>query len=159
MTGIVIPYRGMPIETLRPIAESWAKDACGSQYGIEITADGHLADLERLSNSPSSALLVLVQAAPVGYIGIEFWQNPLGSELVASEKYWYVLPDARGRDSFRLLREAKKCAKQAGASYMFFTASRLAGTEHDRVCRLYEHMGFRAFETTYITSLDAEKGA
>lgn len=158
MQGVIIPYRNMPIEALRPVAEAWAKEACGQQFGIEINADAHLLDLDRLANSPTSALLVLVQAVPVGYIGIEFWQNPLGSELAASEKYWYVAPQARGRDSIRLLKEARKYAKQVGAAYMFFTASKLASESHDAVCKLYEHNGFKAFETTYIAHLGDEKG-
>lgn len=116
--------------------------------------ESYLADLDRLANSPTTALLVLVKGGPVGYIGIEFWPSPLGPERMACEKYWYVIPEARGRDGIRLIRTAMAYAAEAGATHMMFTASRLAGDMHDRVCRLYEAMKMKPFETTYIASLD-----
>jgi len=158
MAGIVIPYRGFPIETLRPVVEAWEKEYHGDQFGIELTVDASLADLLRLANGPMSALLVLVQGGPVGYIGIDFWPNPAGPGLMASEKYWYVMPEARGRDSLKLLKSARDYARQAGASKMLFTASRMASNLHDKVCRIYEHMGMRHFETTYCCDLSQEKG-
>lgn len=152
--SIVIPYRNFPIETLRPIAEAWQREAQGNAFGIGTNVDGHLADLARLANSPTTALLVLVKGAPVGYLGIEFWPNPMGTELLANEKYWYVIPEARGRDSIKLIRTAMQYAKAAGVFKMFFTASRLASEMHDKVCRLYEAMKMQPFETTYVASLD-----
>ena len=153
MTGIVIPYRNLPVELLRPIAEAWSKEANGNRFGVDIDVDAHLADLQRLIVDSAAALLVLVQGGPAGYMGIEFFQSPLGNQLVASERYWYVMPQARGRDSLLLVKEARRFARQAGAAYMLFSASHLASDSHDGVCRLYEHMKMVKFETTYLDRL------
>jgi len=158
MNGIIIPYRNFPIETLRPIAEAWKKESHGDEFGIEIDIDAHLADLSRLANSPNTELFVLLKGVPVGYIGIEFWTNSLGHELMAKEKYWYVIPDARGRDSLRLLKKAAQYAKEMGAVGMLFTASALASDMHDQVCRVYEAMRMRKLETVYMHSLSEDKG-
>jgi len=158
MNGVVIPYKNLPIELLRPIAIAWQQEARGNALGIDIDVERHLADLARLSADPHCLLLVLMQGRPVGYMGMEFFASPVGKDIVANEHYWYVMPEARGRDSVMLLREARRFAREAGANYMLFNASRLASDLHDDVCRLYEHFKMEPFETTYLDRLDAGKG-
>lgn len=153
MNSVILPYRGMPIELLRPVAQAWSEEARGNSFSIDINVESHLADLSRLANSPSSLLLVLYNGKPSGYIGLEFWPNPLGNGLMASEKYWYVMPDSRGRDSIKLLKAAIEQAQQNGAGTVFFTASRMASDLHDKVCKIYEHFDMIPFETTYALKL------
>jgi hypothetical protein len=157
----IINYRGMPILLLRPVAEEWAKEAQGNAFGLETNIDLHLEDLHALANRPESILLVLVgeKGLPVGYLGLHFFKNKLGHELIAEEKYWFISPQGRGRDSLKLIREAQKIAREAGATHILFTASYLASDKHDRITALYEHMGMHPFESTYCLSLNnGDKG-
>jgi GNAT superfamily N-acetyltransferase len=156
--SMIVPYRNLPAEPLRPISEAWLREAKGNQLGVQMNVDSHLADLQRLATDPHTMLLVLVEEGelpvPAGLIGIELFVNPLGKELVASEKYWFVRPEYRGRNSLRLLQTAREWAKANGATYMLFTASNLASESHDSVCRLYENMKMNKFESTYLDKLD-----
>ena len=142
---------------LAPIAESWRQEANGASFGLTIDTESHLQDLQRLIQSDDSAVLILVQGEKelfvIGYMGLQFFKNPLGPETVAQEHYWYVLPEKRGKGSLRLLSAADEWAKRHDCSHLIMNASHLASDSHDKVCRLYERKGYQPFETSFIKEL------
>ena len=52
-------YRG-DAKLLAPIAECWREEAKGGPFGLEVEVGPHLKDLQRLIDSDSAALLILV---------------------------------------------------------------------------------------------------
>ena len=143
-------------EPLRHIANAWEDDVLDNKFKIEVSADKLLIDLTRIANSEDSDLVVLYDEEPIGFIGIQYFDNPLGNQKMANENYFYVLPEKRGLSSIRLLKEAKKVAKSKGCSHFIMNASNLASDMHDKICKLYERLGMARFETAYIESLESE---
>jgi GNAT superfamily N-acetyltransferase len=145
-----IIYNG-DIEDLRPIVQSWYEITRDNPFGIEVSIDNHLADLRVLVESDNTDLLVLLeQGRPVGYLGTQIFDSPLGRQVIANEHYWYVLPDKRGIGSLRLLKLATQWADQKGCSHIIMSASNLASDMHDKVGQLYKRIGMKKFETSFI---------
>lgn len=143
------------IETLRPIAESWREEMRANEFGI--VADDmnkYLAELSGLVLGADSDLLVLYDCdIPIGILGLNYFDSPLGSQRIANEHYMFVIPEKRGISSMRLIKNAKFLAKLKGCSHIVFNASNLASDLHDKVCRVYEKLGFMKFETSYISEV------
>lgn len=143
------------IETLRPIVESWQKIVIENDFGI-IADDVNkfLAELGMMAVKDDSDLLVLYdRETPIGYIGLEYFDSPLGNQRIANEHYFYVIPEKRGLASMRLIKNAKYLAKLKGCSHIVFNASNLASDMHDKVCGFYEKTGMKKFETSYISEV------
>ena len=143
------------IETLRPIAESWQKNVQDNGFGI--TTDGmnkYLVELGNIAFGANSDLIVLYDGkTPVGYIGLRYFESPLGSQMMAEEHYFYVIPENRGLASMRLIKNAKTLAKLKGCTHLILNASNLASDMHDKICQFYEKSGMKLFETSYIEQL------
>ena len=89
----------------------------------------------------------------VGVMGIVIFKSPIGTEMMATEHFLYVLGRHRGLGSIKLIRYAKKWAKEKGCSHIIFNASKMASDLHDNVCKLYERLGMKHFETVYIQDI------
>ena len=142
------------IEELRPIGESWQVIASQNDLGIEVIVDKFLIGAQLLALSTSSDLLVLYKdGEPVGLIGLQYFDSPLGNQVMANERYFFVMPEHRGISSIRLKKEAENLAMLKGCTHIIFNASNLASKLHDKVCSLYEKTGCAKFETSYIKEL------
>ena len=152
----VRPVFKTEIQSLRPIAQSWAESTSDNQFNIEIDVEHHMTDLADLALSKTSDLLVLFtdSGRPVGYMGLQTFNSPLGRQVIANEHYWYVMPEHRGRGSVELIKQARAWARQQKCSHMIMNASNLASDLHDRVCRLYARLGMKKFETSYIQEIE-----
>ncbi len=82
----------------------------------------------------------------VGMIGYVLFPHFISGEMTASEAFWWVEPEHRG-DGIKLLREAEKRAKQAGALRMQMIAP------NDKVAQLYERFGYAFVESAYQRNL------
>lgn len=143
------------IETLRPIAESWQKEANANEFGILTDVDKFLAELGMMTVKDDSDLLVLYDGkTPIGFIGLQYFDSPLGDQKIANEHYFYVMPEKRGLAGMRLIKNAKYLAKLKGCSHRILNASNLASGMHDKLCRVYEKMGMSLFETSYISEVE-----
>lgn len=144
------------VETLRPVVESWQKAVIDNEFNILAdNVDKYLAELHIIAYSNESDLLVLYDDdTPIGYIGLRYFESPLGANKVANEHYFYIVPEKRGIASMRLLKMAKTLAKLKGCSHIIFNASNLASDFHDKVCSFYEKLGMKKFETSYISELE-----
>ena len=143
------------VEVLRPIAEAWEQEMRANAFGIIANdMNKYLAGLDELSHSNDADLLVLYDdSVPVGYIGLQYFDSPLGKQRMANEHFFYVIPEKRGMASMRLMRLAKQVAKAKGCSHIIFNASNLASDLHDKVCKLYERIGMKKFETSFISEV------
>jgi hypothetical protein len=142
------------IDALWHIASAWSKEGLFDSFGLSVAVDIHLDDLARLINSPDCDLIVAWEGeTPIGYMGIVKFKSPIGTETIASEHYWYILPQYRGRAALQFIRAAKSWAREQGCSHLQMTASRLASELHDQTCRIYEALRMKHFETTYICRL------
>ena len=150
----VIIYKD-DVEALKPIVSSWKEIASKNEFGIKVVDENkYLLDLCRMTMNPRSDLLVLFDdIRPVGYLGLEYFDSPMGNQVIANEHYWYVLPESRGIGSMRLMKTAMQLAKLRGCSNLIMNASNLASDLHDKVCKLYEKMEMKKFETSYIKEL------
>ena len=143
------------VEELRHIAEAWQLEAQGNDMGILVeNVDKYLAALHLLAYGDMSHLLVLYDGeTPVGLLGLNYFESPLGPQKVANEHYFFVIPKKRGHSSMRLIKEAKVLARMMGCSHLIMNASNLASDLHDRVCKVYEKMNMTHFETSFITEI------
>jgi GNAT superfamily N-acetyltransferase len=69
---------------------------------------------------------------------------------VASECFWFVKPEARGR-GFELLLAYEQEARRRGA--VRCSMIHLRGLQPERLGQLYEKRGYRAVETAYMKEL------
>jgi len=141
------------VEKLRPVMTLWRQEARIEQFGISFDWETYIKDLQHLANDENSDLLVLMDNEPIGYMGIQCFNSPLGEQKIANEHYWYVCPEKRGMGSMRLFRAAKNWATQKGCTHLVMNASMMASSLHDKVCMLYERVGMRKFETSYIAEV------
>jgi GNAT superfamily N-acetyltransferase len=82
----------------------------------------------------------------VGMIGFIVHNHFMSGETVAGEVFWWVEPEFRG-DGLRLLKEAEKRAREAGAKKMHMIAPT------DQVATVYERVGYDFVESTFQKSL------
>jgi GNAT superfamily N-acetyltransferase len=136
---------------LKPILDSWISECNTEEMGIELDEEVYLKDLQRLVDDENCTLLVLEHENKIaGFMGLIIFDSPLGRQKIANEHYFYILPEYRGMSSLRLIRAARKWARENGCSHILMNASYMASELHDKVCKLYEWLGMKKFETTYL---------
>lgn len=82
----------------------------------------------------------------IGMMGFILHNHFISGEKVAGEVFWWVEPEYRG-DGLRLMHDAERRAKAAGAKYMHM----IAPTE--QVEAVYERLGYEYVEATYQKTL------
>jgi GNAT superfamily N-acetyltransferase len=82
----------------------------------------------------------------VGMLGFVVFPHFISGEQTASEAFWWVEPEYRG-EGIKLLREAEKCARNAGAEKMAMIAP------NERVANLYKRLGYEFVESAYQRTL------
>ena len=141
------------VDLLRPLMELWKQETNGD---LQVTTDVNYTALNVASmmQDPSARIFGLVRDDRlIGFLGCRLFRSPTGPELMAQEHYFYVAPEHRGKGTFKLLVAARDWAKARGASGLLLSASYLASDLHDKVCKLYAHMGAKPFETTMLLNL------
>ncbi|MBE3139368.1 MAG: GNAT family N-acetyltransferase [Thermoplasmata archaeon] len=142
------------IEKLRPISESWLNDSLDNPFGLKMDIENHLQDLKSMASNNMSTVLALYDGEkPVGYMALRIFDSPTTGSKIANEHFWYVLPDNRKIGSIKMIKIAKMWAKLNGCSHIIFTASNAASKVHDKLCDLYEKLGFMKLETQFIQEL------
>jgi GNAT superfamily N-acetyltransferase len=143
------------IESLRPIANSWYETTKDNDFNLDIDIGHHLSDLLMLAAGDESDLIVLYDddGTPVGYLGLKYFISPLSKQRIAAEHYFYVMPEKRGMASMRLIKGARFLAEQKGCSHIIFNASNLASDLHDKLCRVYEKLEMKFFESCFISEV------
>lgn len=101
---------------------------------------------QQLIDKPDGAVFVAERDGRVtGMIALIVMRQPMTDELLAVELVWWV--DRKGHDGMRLLAAAKEWGRAQGATKLQMIAP------SDRICTLYERLGFAKVETAYIGAL------
>jgi GNAT superfamily N-acetyltransferase len=123
-------------------------------YGQKLPAPPDPARLKAtatwlLEDATTRALLVVERHGQLaGMFGIHVHEHPMLAQRIASELFWWVNADRRGKfDGMRLLAAAREWAMAAGASALHMVAPDY-GIE-----RLYERLGYHKVESAYIAAL------
>jgi len=147
------------VVVLIPLAAAWLREA-RTDFGIDLDIETHLNDMQEYMNSDKADVLALQtdDGKIVGYMGIRSFPNPLGRGFDAYEHLMFVHPDYRGMGAVRLIRAAENWAKYHGCNHLILNASYMASAGCDRVCKLYEKMGYRPFEKSYIRAMENNDG-
>lgn len=136
------------------IFPSWAKECNPNAFDMMLDYKATKETFNDMVKSPNADVLILFNKdSIVGVVGIVMFKSPIGAEAMATEHFLYVLSRHRGLGSIRLIKHAKKWAKDKGCSHIIFNASKMASDLHDRVCGLYERLGMKHFETVYIQDI------
>lgn len=127
----------------------------GCQFMVESGYARHLAInphaqatlAKMLIDSPNGLVLVDERGGRiVGMIGIIATFHPHSGDPVMSELFWYVDPGHRGV-GIKLLRKAEIWGQDNGI------AKSITVAPNDKVCALYERLGYEKLETQYIKTL------
>lgn len=126
---------------LRPLVEQWVSELPGD-YDI----DKCIADVKELSNTPGSAVLVLIEDDKVaGGLAISNLDVFFSNDFHAAVRYWYILPRYRSKAK-SLILAARDWALKCGCQKIMVCSSKLSHPARD----FYTLMGFEEFETVYI---------
>jgi len=151
----IIEYNDEIVELSAIIAE-WYEEYNGDDFNIEVDIPTFASSLQRLIDDEDCVLLAMMNDDKVvGIFGVEMFNNPLNGDKVANEHFWYVLHEYRGR-GIKLIRSAIKWAKDNNCSHIMLNASMLASDLHDKTCMLYEKIGAKKIETSYIKEIKDE---
>lgn len=143
------------IENLRPLVEHWYREQNGESFGVEMSIDAFITDVKTwLSKVAGTIIVALENDEPVGFIVVIAAPSCFGAQLWGVEKGWYVYPPSRSAAGLLLYRKARQWSGDNGCSHYITFASNLASDMHDKVCRFYERMGMKLFETIYITGVE-----
>lgn len=149
------------LEKLAEFVKAWrAEGSFRESFGLKpynLTILNDLVDLAWSDTySFGSTLFVLFdeQENIVGVLGLFVVKSSIGHELMANEHYWYVLKDHRkGRLAIGLINKAREWAKEKLCTHFLMNASMMISEDHDQVCELYQRIGMKKFETTYIQEI------
>lgn len=142
------------IKKLFHVIDSWIEECRFDEFGIEAEVTEYLNEVYKLTHLDDCDLLVMdIDGEIIGVMGITAYKSPIGKQKIANATYWYTLPEHRGK-GISFMHAARKWAKEKGCSHIMFNASNLGGGLHDKVCQIYQKVGMKKFETTYIEKLD-----
>ena len=153
----IVVYHG-DVEALRPLVEAWRSGADGS-FHLDMDNDCLLRRLGAMMDAEHQAeraLLVLQskESRPLGFMGLLVTVSPIGTERIVNEHLWFVLPEHRGLSvAERFIEHAEVWGREHGCMQFSVTASRMANVQFERVCKMYERMGFRHYETSFIREI------
>ncbi len=105
--------------------------------------------LERLIAAPAGFLFVVDDGEVRGMAGgmvVPFCYNT--AVLVGHEQFFWVEPEARGRDSIALFDALENAARDRGARG--FSMFNIEGLKSDALARLYRRRGYKVKENTFM---------
>ena len=150
--NVMVLDKSDSVEVLREVAKEWAASAHGIDFGVTIDVNIGLATMQRLVNNDNSDVLVLVSNGEIkGFMGLIYHNNHIGPGKIANECCFYVETSSRG-GGLKLIHAAEKIAKMNGCDFVTLNASKIAG-DSGRSGKLYEHCGYKSFESSYLRAL------
>lgn len=132
------------------------KTAAASPHDIRFNRDYWRAWLHEIVKQPDlyTVILGVEENKIVGIlVGQLYFSHPLVQfSKIATELFWYVDPDHRGKNSFGLMDEYEAWAKDVGATHI--TMSLLNNEYKDKLDRIYKLKGYVPLETQYMKVID-----
>jgi GNAT superfamily N-acetyltransferase len=133
--------------------------ALGASFHVEGALPGRfvpgvwLQNWTRLLAAGSGRIWHLAEtpdSRPVGFFGALLYNDINDGALVATEAFWYVLPEARGA-GLNLLHAFESWAAEAGAARVMMV--HLTKLQPERLGALYQRRGYTPTETHYCKQL------
>lgn len=123
-------------------------------YSEKLTAPPDPARLHRtarwlLEDAGDRALFVSERdGALTGMFGLHCYPHPFTGQRMASEMFWWVNPDRRGRwDGIRLFATAREWAQAHGAAVLHMVAP------NAEIEQLYTRLGYQHVESAFAAQL------
>lgn len=149
MKAEIFPKNGDFFKFVR-ITEAWKSECLGDEFGVVPSGEIMLNRLYQLVHSDKGDVLVLEKDNEVvGLLGLIKFQSPLSEQYMVGEQYWYILPEHRG-NGMKLIFKAEEWTKDNECTHLILSASMIASKLFDKVCSIYERIGMKKFETSYI---------
>lgn len=143
-----------PISPLHDLVLRWMEEAHQEDFGIDINPVTILEDINGMLTGPETDIFVKIKDdRVVGFMGIRKFESPHGEEYIASEHLWYVLPEYRGSGFREWIRVAEAWAQVIGCNHLIINASHLSSDSHDRLCGIFNKIGFKHLESSFIMKL------
>ncbi len=90
-----------------------------------------------------------------GALGAIIYPDVNDNELVATEAFWYVLPEHRGKmDSIRLFQHFEKWAMTREANRILMV--HYLNTGSDKLVSFYQRNGYRSIETFFVKEVKSQ---
>ncbi len=139
---------------LTSLIQNWKETCNDMTFGFIVDVERTIEHLDNIIKRPGTIIFTLIndKEEAVGMLGVVISKSPISEDWIANEHFWYVRPEHRN-GGIRLLKTAIQWAQKQGCSHFTSTASMLASDLHDKVCKLYERMDMKKYETTYISIL------
>ena len=142
------------LHLVRPLVSRWPQEARPAQWGVHIDPDKFLRFLHFAACAPDAAVLLSVAGRTVtGFLVVSIAESVFGPDRLGTERFWYVAPEKRGRQSLRLLQAARQWCAERGCTHFTVTASHLAGGSHNSLTKHLERQGYNLMETSYVTEI------
>jgi len=91
-------------------------------------------------------VFLMNEDVPVGFIGGMLTKMLFSKDQLATELFWWVDPQFRGRKSLSLKEAFEYWAKRVGAKYIAMSSP----ANDERVSRFYQRTGYENIENAYL---------
>lgn len=138
------------VKEVRPLYEQWVGEASGNEFGLRVDTDVAESRMQQMIDNSETVLLVAFDSGgrTVGCYTQTVCPSAYSDQLVAVGTNWFSKTGSGAGP--KLLRTAKRWAKQHGCGHVLVTASNFASSQHDKICRYCERIGGKKFETIYV---------
>ena len=121
---------------------------------VPVNVENLLSVLENFDSPSSKMFLLYDEDTPVGLLaGVITEQHPLWHGIkIASELFWYVHPDHRGKNSLKLVKDYETWAKENGCKYV--TMAHFYNELGTKLSDLYSRLGYKEVEVSYLKELN-----
>jgi hypothetical protein len=142
------------IERIKKVGLEWKETCKAGCFKLAVSEHKFFSGLEDMIYDDDADVFMLIDNDKVvGFMGMEWFSSPLGDQRIANEHYWYILKECRGSGAMLMVSAARTWAKEKRCSHLVMNASTLASELHDKVCGIYERIGLKKFETSYIQEI------
>jgi GNAT superfamily N-acetyltransferase len=143
----VLLVRSATDEDIPRLVEMGCRFRAESSYSKYLAENPErMAELGHQLLAKDGLLVAELDGESIGMLGFILHVHFISGELVAGEVFWWMEPEHRGH-GLKLVEEAKRRARKAGAKYLHMIAP------SERVARLYRHLGYEFVESTHQISL------
>ena len=133
------------IERLYPIADSFFK---ASEFSSDFNPEHFKARWTAfISNGYGVIFVIEKNEEVVGCLGALKYSDPNNGKIMATEMFWFVLPEHRGKGTL-LLDAFEIWAHREGCQSLIMVY--LTDSMPEKVKNIYENRGFRPMEVHYV---------
>lgn len=143
-----------PISNILTLIQNWMAECNQEEFGMEINPVKVMKDIIDLMSNPDKDLFVKINDGQVvGLMGMKKYISHLCDDAIASEHFWYVLPEYRGSGLRQWIETAREWANEKECKHFIINASNLSSDLQDKLSRVLKKIGMRHIESSFIMNL------